>query len=531
MSVKKIIYHEEAREKLEAGANKLADAVKVTLGPRGRTVILQRPYGSSVLTKDGVTVAKDVDLEDPFENLGAQFLREVASKTNDVSGDGTTTATVLAQAMLREGMKFITSGADPMRVKAGMEAAVELVVQEIARLAIPVSGREAILQVAAIAANNDEEIGKLVAEANLLIGDEGVITLEDSQTGHSELEHVEGMQLDKGYLSPYFSTDPATLEAVLEDPYILVCDLRIAAAADLLPLMEKVMQSGRSLLVIAQEVQGDALALMVVNKLKGVCSCVAIKAPGFGGQQSDILQDIAALTGAQLISEAMGDKLSEVPLDSLGQCGRVQVGAEHCTLVGGKGSSSALEARVNSLKEAISQCDSDYEREKYQQRLGRLTAGVTLIKVGAPTDTELKEKRYRIEDALAATRAARAEGIVPGGGSAYIHILPRLRELVLPGDEGLGVTIVARALEQPLRTIADNAGAEGAVVVAQLKERAWGTGFDALNLEFVDMVQAGIIDPAKVARTALQNAASIASMVLTTEILICEDPDPEGRDA
>lgn len=524
MSSKKILYHEEAREKLEAGANKLANAVRVTLGPRGRTVLLQRSFGAPVLTKDGVTVAKEIELPDPFENLGAQFVREVASKTNEVAGDGTTTATVLAQAMLREGLKLVASGADPMQIKSGIEAACEAVVLEIARRALPVSGHEAILQVATVAANQDREVGQLVAEAHALKGAEGVISLEDSQTGHSHLEHVEGMQLDRGYLSPYFFTDSATMEAVLENPYILLSDIRISKAEDLVPIFELVTQERRSFLVIAPEVQGDALALLVINKLNGVGPCVAVKAPGFGEQQAEILKDIAALTGAQVISESLGHRLTGIRLEDLGQASRVRVGPQHCTLVGGQGGPALLEARVKHLREAVARCDSDYEKEKLEQRLGRLTAGVTILRVGAPTETELKEKRFRVEDALAATRAAQAEGIVPGGGSTYVHLREVLLPLGLTGDAALGVQIVARALEQPLRSIADNAGATGAVVVEHVKELPWGMGFDALTLEYVDMIGAGIIDPAKVVRNALQNAASIAAMVLTTEILICEEP-------
>jgi len=525
LSSKKILYHENAREKLQAGADKLANAVKVTLGPLGRNVLLQRSYGNSILTKDGVTVAKEIELPDPFENLGAQFLREVASKTNDVSGDGTTTATVLAQAMLTEGMKFVIAGADPMQVKAGIEKAVKLVVGEIERLAIAVSGPADILKVASVAANNDQEIGQLVAQAYELQGEEGVITLDNSQTGVTEIEHVEGMRLDKGYLSPHFFTEASTMEAILENPYLLVSELKISSVADLLPLLELVAQDRRSLLIIAPEVQGDALALLVVNKLNGVCPCAAIKAPGFGEQQAEILKDIAALTGARLLSDKLGDKLSLATLEVLGAASRVQVDAQNCTIVGGKGTPADLEARVKHLQEAIAACETDYDREKLQQRLGRLTSGVTVIKVGAPTETELKEKRYRIEDALEATKAARAEGIIPGGGSTYIHLLPKLRALVLEGDAALGVRVVARALEQPLRAIADNAGAEGGVVVEKVKELAWGMGYDALKDEFVDMVMAGIIDPAKVARIALQNAASIASLVLRTEgrMSECED--------
>lgn len=524
MSVKKIVYHEAARQKLQAGACKLANAVKVTLGPRGRTVILQRAFGAPILTKDGVTVAKEIELADRFENLGAQFVREVAAKTQEVSGDGTTTATVLAQAMLSEGMKFVSAGAEPLQLKAGMDAAVELVVAEIARLAVPVEGRAAILQVATIAANNDAEIGETIAQANQLTGEDGVITVEDSQTGVTTLEHLEGMQLDKGYLSPYFVTDAATQEAILDEPYVLVCDLTIRSIADLVPLLAKTAEAGRALVVICQDLQGEALALMVVNKLNGTCRCAALRAPGFGQQQQDSLADIAALTGAEVVSDKLGDRLADVALARLGQATRVQLGAQHSIIVGGRGSAEALAHRVKHLQEAVSQGVDQYETEKLRQRLAKLTAGVTVIKVGAPTETELKERKYRIQDALAATRAAQAEGIIPGGGSAYVHILSRLMQLRPGGDAELGVRIVARALEQPLRSIAENAGAIGGVVAEKVKELEWGMGFDALTLEYVDMFKAGIIDPAKVARSALQNAASIASMVLTTEVLICENP-------
>jgi chaperonin GroEL len=529
MSAKQILYSEDARRKLEAGANKLANAVKVTLGPRGRNVLLDKKFGSPTITKDGVTVAKEIEVEDPFENLGAQLLREVASKTNDVSGDGTTTATVLAQAMLHEGMKQVTSGANPMFLKKGIDKAVEVVIAEIAKRSTKVETREATAQVGSIAANNDAQIGELLAEAMDRVGKDGVITVEESKTLHTELEHVEGMQFDKGYISPYFVTDSEKMEGVFEDPFILISEKKISSVQDMLPLLEKVVQTQRPLVIIAEDIEGEALATLVVNKLRGTFKCAAVKAPGFGDRRKEMLKDIATLTGGEVISDELGHKMDKIGIEMLGRAGKVHITKDTTTIVEGKGKDEAIKGRIDQIKGAIEHTDSDYDREKLQERLAKLVGGVAVIKVGAATETELKEKKHRIEDALSATRAAVEEGIVPGGGSTFIHILPVLEAMKLEGDENLGVQIVRKALEQPLRIIANNAGAEGSVIVEKVKELQWGFGYNAVNGEYVDMVKAGIVDPAKVARTALQNAASIASMVLTTETLICELPKDEKK--
>ncbi|MEW6278727.1 MAG: chaperonin GroEL [Candidatus Eremiobacterota bacterium] len=527
MSAKQILYHEDARKKLEAGANKLADAVKVTLGPRGRNVLLDKKFGSPTVTKDGVTVAKEIEIDDPFENLGAQLLREVASKTNDVSGDGTTTATVLAQAMLREGMKHVTAGANPMFLKRGIEKAVAEIVEGIQQTSVKVETSEATAQVAAISANNDAFIGKIVADAMAQVGKDGVITVEESKTLNTELEHVEGMQFDKGYISPYFVTDSEKMEAVFADPYILISEKKISAVNDVLPLLEKILRSQRPLVIIAEDVEGEALATLVVNRLRGTMHCAAVKAPGFGDRRKEMLKDIAILTGGQVISEELGLKLDKVGMEVLGQAAKVKITKDETTIVEGRGSDEALKGRIEQVKRAIEDTDSDYDREKLQERLAKLVGGVAVIRVGAATETELKEKKHRFEDALSATRAAVEEGIVPGGGCTFIHLLSRLNGLKLQGDEALGVDVVRRALEWPLRIIASNAGSEGSVVVEKVKELKPGHGYNALNGEYVDMARAGIVDPAKVARTALQNAASIAAMVLTTETLIAEAPEEE----
>jgi len=527
MSAKQILYHEDARKKLEAGANKLANAVKVTLGPRGRNVLLDKKFGSPTITKDGVTVAKEIEVEDPFENLGAQLLREVASKTNDVSGDGTTTATVLAQAMLQEGMKHVTAGANPMFLKKGIDAAVEMVVAEIAKKAIKVEDRAAISQVAAVSANNDTQIGELLADAMERVGKDGVITVEESKTMATELEHVEGMQFDKGYISPYFVTDSEKMEGVFDEPFILISEKKISSVQDLLPLLEKVVQTQRPLVIIAEDLEGEALATLVVNKLRGTFKAAAVKAPGFGDRRKEMLKDIAILTGGEVVSDELGHKLEKVTLDQLGRAGKVHITKENTTIVEGKGNDANIKGRIDEIKAAIEKTDSDYDREKLQERLAKMVGGVAVIKVGAATETELKEKKHRIEDALSATRAAVEEGIVPGGGSTFIHLLPKLKDLKLEGDAQLGVQIVRRALEQPLRIIANNAGEEGSVVVEKVKAEKWGKGYNALTGEYVEMIKAGIVDPAKVARTALQNAASIASMVLTTETLVAELPKEE----
>ncbi len=529
MSAKQILYSEEARKKLEAGANKLANAVKVTLGPRGRNVLLDKKFGSPTITKDGVTVAKEIELEDPFENLGAQLLREVASKTNDVSGDGTTTATVLAQAMLHEGMKHVTSGANPMFLKKGIDKAVEHLVNEIKAKSTPVETKEKTTQVGSIAANNDMVIGELIAEAMHKVGKDGVITVEESKTMLTELDHVEGMQFDKGYISPYFVTDSEKMEAVFDEPYILISEKKISSLQDLLPLLEKVIQSQRPLVIISEDLEGEALATLVVNKLRGSFKCAAVKAPGFGDRRKEMLKDIAVLTGGQVISDELGHKMDKVGVEMLGRASRIHITKDNTTVVEGKGKEAEIKGRIDQIKGAIENTDSDYDREKLQERLAKLVGGVAVIRVGAATETELKEKKHRIEDALSATRAAVEEGIVPGGGSALLHLAATLEGLKLTGDEHLGMTIVRKALEQPLRIIANNAGAEGSVVVEKVKGMAWGQGYNAVTGEFVDMLASGIVDPAKVTKNALVNAASIASMVITTETLVAELPKDEKK--
>jgi chaperonin GroEL len=529
MSAKQILYSEDARKKLEAGANKLANAVKVTLGPRGRNVLLDKKFGSPTITKDGVTVAKEIEVEDPFENLGAQLLREVASKTNDVSGDGTTTATVLAQAMLHEGMKNVTAGANPMFLKRGIDKAVEALVEAIRSKSIPVETKEKTTQVGSIAANNDMFIGELLADAMHKVGKDGVITVEESKTLHTELDHVEGMQFDKGYISPYFVTDSEKMEAVFDDPFILISEKKISSLQDLLPLLEKVIQSHRPLVIIAEDLEGEALATLVVNKLRGSFKCAAVKAPGFGDRRKEMLKDIAVLTGGQVISDELGHKMDKVTLDMLGRAARIHITKDNTTVVEGKGNDADIKGRIEQIKGAIANTDSDYDREKLQERLAKLVGGVAVIRVGAATETELKEKKHRIEDALSATRAAVEEGIVPGGGSTLLHLAASLEGLKLEGDEQLGMMIVRKALEQPLRIIANNAGAEGSVVVEKVKGLPWGQGYNAVTGEYVDMLAAGIVDPAKVTKNALVNAASIASMVLTTETLVAELPKEEKK--
>lgn len=528
MSVKQILFHEDARKKLEAGANKLADAVKVTLGPRGRNVLIDRKFGSPLVTKDGVTVAKEIEVEDPFENLGASLVREVASKTNDVSGDGTTTATVLAQAMLKEGLKQVTSGANPMFLKRGMDKAVSALVEEIQRIAIPVETKEKTAQVGAIAANNDKVIGDTLADAMEMAGKDGVITVEESNTLSTELEHVEGMQFDKGYISPYFVTDSEKMEATFDDPMILIVEKKISSIQDILPLLERVVQMQKPFIIIAEDLEGEALATLVVNKLRGTLKVAAVKAPGFGDRRKEMLKDIATLTGGQVVSEELGHKLESVGIDVLGSAARIHITKDHTTIVEGKGKDEDIKGRIEQIKAAIENSDSDYDREKLQERLAKLAGGVAVIRVGAATETELKEKKHRLEDALSATRAAVEEGIIPGGGSALIHALHVLDGLKLKGDEALGVQIVRQAITQPLRIIANNAGMEGSVVVERVRELEQGHGFNAVTLEYVDMMEAGIVDPAKVTRAALQNATSIASMVLTTETLITDKPEDDA---
>lgn len=525
MSAKMLVYDEDARKALLMGCNKLSNAVRVTLGPRGRNVILDKKYGSPTITNDGVTIAKEIELEEPLENMGAQLLKEVAAKTNDIAGDGTTTATILSQTMIREGMRNVTGGANPMFIKRGIEKTVELAVEEIKKLAVPVETRDTIAEVAAIAANNDRMIGDMIAEAMEKVGKDGVITVEESKTMATTLEHVEGMQFDKGYISPYMVTDAERMEAVLEDPYILISEKKISAIADILPILEKIVQVQKPLVIISEDVEGEALATMVVNKLRGTFNCVAVKAPGFGDRRKEMLKDIAVLTGGQVVSEELGIKLDKVTMDMLGRAHKVKVTKEETTIVEGKGKEDDIRARIDQITVAIEETDSDFDREKLQERKAKLVGGVAVIKVGAATETELREKKHRMEDALSATRAAVEEGIVPGGGVTYLNIIPELVKLELEGDEAIGKKIVIRALEEPLRQIADNAGREGSIVAEKVKTLEPGWGYDAMKGEYVRMLSAGIVDPVKVNRSALQNAASIAAMMLTTETLICEKPD------
>jgi len=527
LAAKDLRFDEEARRALERGVNKLADTVKVTLGPRGRNVVLEKKFGSPSIVSDGVTIAKEISVEDPFENMGAQLVREVASKTNDVAGDGTTTATVLAQAIVREGLKNVAAGANPMALKRGIDRAVEAAVAEIKKLATPVETREAIAQVASISAN-DRTIGDLIAEAMEKVGKDGVITVEESKGTQTNLELVEGMQFDKGYISPYMVTDPERMEAVLDDPLLLLYEKKISAVADMVPLLEQVLRMGRPLVFIAEDVEGEALATLVVNRLRGTLNCAAVKAPGFGDRRKAMLEDIAILTGGTFVSEDLGVKLENVTVDMLGQAKRVTVTKDETTIVEGKGSTEAIQGRIAQIKRAIEDTDSDYDREKLQERLAKLSGGVAVIQVGAATETELKEKKQRIEDALSATRAAVEEGIVPGGGTTLLNVLPALKDdLATAPDERVGIAIVRRALEEPTRIIALNAGAEGSLVVQQVRSLKKGHGYNAATGEYTDMVKAGIVDPAKVTRSAIENAASIASMLLTTEALVAEKPEKE----
>ncbi|NYE56686.1 chaperonin GroEL [Carboxydothermus ferrireducens] len=530
MAGKQILFREDARRALERGVNALADAVKVTLGPKGRNVVLEKKFGSPQIINDGVSIAREIELADPVENMGAQLVKEVATKTNDVAGDGTTTATVLAQAIIREGLKNVTAGANPMILRKGIEKAVAKAVEEIKAIAKPVETSEAIAQVAAISAN-DEEIGKLIAEAMEKVGKDGVITVEESQGLGTTLEVVEGMSFDRGYISPYMITDPDKMEAILNDPYILITDKKISAIADLLPILEKVVQTGKPLLIIAEDVEGEALATLVVNKLRGTLTCVAVKAPGFGDRRKAMLEDIAILTNGQVVSEELGFKLENATLSMLGRAKQVRVKKEETIIVGGQGSPEAIEKRIAQIKKQIEETTSDFDREKLQERLAKLAGGVAVIQVGAATETEMKEKKLRIEDALNATRAAVEEGIVAGGGTTYIHIIKALEELekTATGDERTGIAIVRKALEEPLKQIAINAGLEGSVIVEKVKTLPVGHGFNALTEEYVDMIAAGIVDPAKVTRSALQNAASIAAMLLTTEALVAEKPEKEKK--
>ncbi|RJP35259.1 MAG: chaperonin GroEL [Actinobacteria bacterium] len=524
---KEIMYDEEARRLLEEGVNKLANTVKVTLGPKGRNVVLEKKFGAPVITNDGVTIAREIEVEDVWENCGAQLAKEVATKTNDVAGDGTTTATVLAQAMVKEGLRNVAAGANPMALKRGIEKAVEMVVKDIKKNSKEVETKEEISRVAAISADSDE-VGDIIADAMDKVGKDGVITVEESQTFGMNFEVVEGMQFDKGYLSPYMVTDPERMEAVLDDPYILIANSKISAIADMLPILEKVMQAGRPLLIIAEDVEGEALATLVVNKIRGTFQSAAVKAPGFGDRRKAMLQDIAIVTGGQSISEELGIKIENTTLDMLGRARQVKVSKEETIIVEGAGTAEDIKGRVNQIKSEIERSDSEFDREKLQERLAKLSGGVAVIKVGAATEVELKERKHRIEDALSATKAAVEEGIVAGGGVILVNAINAIKTDGLESDEKTGAEIVRRALEEPLRQIANNAGAEGSVVVEKVKGLKKGQGFNAINAEYVDMMKEGIIDPAKVTRSALQNAASIAGLLLTTEAVVAEKPEEGG---
>ncbi|KAA0258539.1 chaperonin GroEL [Deferribacter autotrophicus] len=529
---KSITFGEEARQAILRGVDKLANAVKVTLGPKGRNVVIEKKFGSPLVTKDGVTVAKEIDLKDPLENLGAQMVKEVASKTSDVAGDGTTTATVLAQAIYREGMKNVVAGANPMEIKRGIDKAVDAVVKKLQEISKTIQDKKEIAQVGTISANNDEEIGNIIADAMEKVGKDGVITIEENKTTETVLEVVEGMQFDRGYLSPYFVTDPDNMEAVLENAYILIHEKKISNMKDLLPILEQLAKQNAPFLIIAEDVEGEALATLVVNKLRGTLNCCAVKAPGFGDRRKEMLKDIAILTGGQVISEDLGLKLENVKLSDLGRAKKIVVDKENTTIVEGAGKPEDIQARVNQIKKQIEETTSDYDREKLQERLAKLVGGVAVIKVGAATETEMKEKKARVEDALNATKAAVEEGIVPGGGVALIRALTALDELKLEGDEKIGVEIIRKALEYPLRQIAENAGFEGSVVVNRVKEeKDVNFGFNAATEEYTDMIKAGVIDPTKVTRSALQNAASVASLMLTTEALITEIPEKKEAPA
>ena len=528
---KQIKYGEDARKALESGVNQLADTVKITLGPKGRNVVLDKKFGSPLITNDGVTIAKEIELEDPFENMGAQLVREVATKTNDVAGDGTTTATLLAQAIIREGLKNVAAGANPMVLKGGIAKATDAAVEGLKELSKPIEGTEAIAQVASISASNPE-IGALIAEAMEKVGNEGVITVEESKTMDTELDVVEGMQFDRGYCSAYMVTDTDKMEAVFDDPLILITDKKISSIQEILPVLEQIVQMGRKLLIICDDIEGEALATLVVNKLRGVFNCVAVKAPGFGDRRKDMLEDIAILTGGTVISEEVGLDLKTATIDMLGEARSVRVDKENTTIIEGKGNDQDIKARVATIKAQIEETTSDYDREKLQERLAKLAGGVAVIRVGAATETEMKEKKLRIEDALAATRAAVEEGIVPGGGTAMLKVENKVKavidELDDP-DEKTGAKIVLRALEEPIRQIAANAGVEGSIIVEKIRNNESDNfGYDARKEEYVDMIEAGILDPTKVTRSALQNAASIAAMLLTTESIVTDIPEPEA---
>lgn len=524
---KQILFNEEARRALGKGVDALADAVKVTLGPKGRNVVLDKKFGAPTITNDGVTIARDIELEDPFENMGAQLVREVATKTNDIAGDGTTTATLLAQAMIHEGMRNVAAGANPMVLKKGIETAVKTLVEEIKSVSKSVSSKSEIAQVATIS-SADAEIGNYIADAMEKVGKEGVITVEESKGMETSLSVVEGMQFDRGYISPYMVTDTDKMEAIMNDPYILITDKKISSINEILPILEQVVKMGKELVVIAEDLDGEALATIVVNKLRGTFKALAVKAPGFGDRRKAMLEDIAILTGGQVISEEVGRKLDSVTIEDLGRARQVHSSKENTTIVDGMGDKEAIAARVEMIKKQIADTTSDFDKEKLQERLAKLSGGVAVIEIGAATEVEMKDKKYRVEDALNATRAAVEEGIVAGGGTTFVDILPALDKLEAEGDVKTGINIVRRAIEEPVRQIANNAGLEGSVVVAEVKKAGVGIGYDAANDKYVNMIEAGIVDPAKVTRSALQNAASIAAMVLTTETLVADKPAPEG---
>jgi chaperonin GroEL len=525
---KELKFDQEARNAILRGVNVLADAVKVTLGPKGRNVILEKSFGSPTVTKDGVTVAKEIDLEDKFENMGAQMVKEVASKTSDTAGDGTTTATVLAQAIYREGIKVVVAGANPMDVKRGIDMAVEEIIKELKKLSKPTKDPKEISQVGTISANNDETIGNIIAEAMNKVGKEGVITVEEAKGMETTLDVVEGMQFDRGYLSPYFVTDPEKMEAVLENVHILLSEKKISNMKDMLPILEQIAKMGKPLLIIAEDVEGEALATLVVNKLRGTLKCCAVKAPGFGDRRKAMLEDIAILTGGKVISEDLGIKLENIKLNDLGQAKRIVIDKDNTTVVDGDGDKDDIEARVKQIRAQIEETTSDYDREKLQERLAKIIGGVAVINVGAATETEMKEKKARVEDALNATRAAVEEGIVPGGGVAYLRCLSLLEKMKAEGDKKVGIEIVRKALEEPIRQIANNAGLEGSVVCEKVKNEKGSFGFDASKDEYTDMIKAGIIDPTKVVRLALQNASSVASLMITTEALVAEKPEKKA---
>jgi len=530
---KQLLYSEEARRAILRGVEQLARAVKVTLGPKGRNVVLDKKFGAPTITKDGVTVAKEIELKDPYENMGAELVKEVASKTSDNAGDGTTTATVLAEVIYREGIKNVTAGANPMALKRGIEKAVEKVIEELKKLSKPINAKDKkeVTQVATIAANNDREIGDLIAEAMTKVGKDGVITVEEGKASKTELELVEGMEFDQGYLSPYFVTDAEKMECSLDDPYILIHEKKISSMKDILPILEKAARAGKPLMIISEETEGEVLATLVINKMRGTLSCVAVKAPGYGDRRKAMLEDIAILTGGKAITEELGIKLENVKIEELGRAKRVRIDKDNTTIVQGGGKAADIQARIGQLKKQIDDTDSDYDKEKLQERLAKLAGGVAVINVGAATETEMKEKKARVEDALHATRAAVEEGIVPGGGVALLRCVDCLAKMKLSGDEQIGVEIIRRSLEEPLRTIANNAGLEGSVVINKVRELKTNEGYDADKDTYIDMIQAGVIDPTKVTRSALQNASSIAALMITTETIVTDIPEEDKAPA